>query len=358
MRNATMNQTSQPRIAVVGTGANGAAIGADLVRAGLDVTFIEQWPAHVEAMRADGIHVRMPDADETTRVKAIHLCEVATLREPFDVVLLLVKAYDTRWACELIKPLIKPRGLVVGLQNGMTLNDMADVVGAERTLGAVIEVASTMFRPGEVQRDTTRSKSWFAVGASGPATTGREPEIASILRHSGTVEISTDIRSSKWMKLIANAAELVPSAILDMTVMEAVKVPGMRDLMLEAGREAARTATALGHRMVPILGISEEQVTEPEVFAETLLTVVHDEYSIPGQKTTVLQDWIKGRRSEVHEINGLVVREQQRLGGRAPVNQIIIDIAERIESGGLDRGPANLDLLLEPARQVTVNSAP
>ena len=45
------------KIAVLGTGANGAGIGADLVRAGHDVTYIEQWPAHVEAMRANGITV-------------------------------------------------------------------------------------------------------------------------------------------------------------------------------------------------------------------------------------------------------------------------------------------------------------
>ena len=43
------------RIAVVGTGANGAAFGAAMVRAGLDVTFIEQWPAHVEAKRENGL---------------------------------------------------------------------------------------------------------------------------------------------------------------------------------------------------------------------------------------------------------------------------------------------------------------
>ena len=48
------------RIAVVGTGANGAAIGADLTNAGHDVTFVEQWPAHVEAMRAHGIRVETP----------------------------------------------------------------------------------------------------------------------------------------------------------------------------------------------------------------------------------------------------------------------------------------------------------
>ena len=82
------------KVAVLGTGANGAGIGADLVRAGLDVTFVEQWPAHVEAMRADGIRVVMPEETVVTPVRAIHLCEVATLREKFDLVFVVLKAYD------------------------------------------------------------------------------------------------------------------------------------------------------------------------------------------------------------------------------------------------------------------------
>lgn len=96
--------TTTPRIAVLGTGAQGASIGADLLRAGLDVTYIEQWPAHVEAMRARGIEVRLPDETHVTPVHPLHLCEVATLREPFDIVFIVVKAYDTRWVAELIAP--------------------------------------------------------------------------------------------------------------------------------------------------------------------------------------------------------------------------------------------------------------
>jgi len=85
------------RIAVVGTGANGAAIAADLTQAGLDVTCIEQWPAHVEAMRADGILVETPGETQVTPLRVFHVCEVAELRERFDLVLIVVKAYDTRW---------------------------------------------------------------------------------------------------------------------------------------------------------------------------------------------------------------------------------------------------------------------
>jgi 2-dehydropantoate 2-reductase len=112
--------------------------------------------AHVEAMRKDGIRIEMADETLVTPVRAFHLCEVTTLREAFDVVLIVVKAYDTRWACELIKPLVKPDGLVVGVQNGMTMDDVASIIGPERTLGAVIEVTSNMFEPGVVVRQLRR----------------------------------------------------------------------------------------------------------------------------------------------------------------------------------------------------------
>jgi 2-dehydropantoate 2-reductase len=131
---------STTKIAVVGTGANGAAIAADLVRGGLDVTLIDQWPENVAAIRERGIDVRMPEEQFRVPARVFNLCEVATLRERFDVILLLVKAYDTRWDAQLMEPLLTPHGLMVGVQNGLTLDTIADVVGARRTLGCVIEL--------------------------------------------------------------------------------------------------------------------------------------------------------------------------------------------------------------------------
>src|SRR5690606_28967399 len=140
--------TPRPRIAVLGAGANGASIGVDLTRAGHDVTLIEQWPEHVEAMRAGGARIELPDETLVQEVEVRHLCEVATFTEPFDVVLMLMKAYDSRWAAQLIEPYLADDGLLVGVQNGMTTGVVADVVGGHRTLGCVIEVSSMMFDPG------------------------------------------------------------------------------------------------------------------------------------------------------------------------------------------------------------------
>lgn len=334
------------RIAVVGTGANGAAIGADLTRAGLDVTFVEQWPAHVEAMRSKGVRVEMPGESQTTPVRVFHLCEVAALREEFDVVLVVVKAYDTRWACELIKPLVSPKGLVVGIQNGMTMDAIASIVGPERTLGAVIEIAANMFEPGIVDRQTPPAGTWFGIGAYDDATRGREIEVAELLRHAGKVEISNDIRSSKWMKLVVNAAEFLASSILNLPLAEAVKVPGVRDVMMASGKEAIRTGLALGYQLMPILGKSRVEENDPDQYATALLDAVLTSWTLPNTRVTVLQDWMKGRRAEVDDINGLVVGEQQRIGGRAPINAKLVEIAHRIERGELKADPSNLDLLL------------
>src|SRR5215217_3500790 len=96
------------KIAVLGTGANGSCIAASLIDAGHDVTLIDQWPANVEAMRANGLKITMPETEQDVSVRAYHLCDVCTLNQTFDVVLLAVKAYDTRWACEMIKPYLAP----------------------------------------------------------------------------------------------------------------------------------------------------------------------------------------------------------------------------------------------------------
>jgi len=345
--------SAAPRIAVVGTGANGAGIGADLTRAGYDTTFIEQWPEHVAAMRAGPLRVELPDAVQETDVRAFHLCDVATMREPFDLVLVLVKAYDTRWACELIKPLVKPDGLVVGLQNGMTVDDVAEIMGPERALGAVIEVAAALFEPGVVERHSPPESSWFALGGLTPSATARAAEVAEVLGHAGTVEVVSDIRSAKWTKLVVNAGELVPAAILGMAMHAAAALPGMREAMLRTCLEAARTAVAAGHRLVPIFGLSDLDPSDPEAFVARLFDTVIGEYSLPHTRTTVLQDWMKGRRCEVEEINGLVVREQRRLGGRAPANERVVELAHRIEVGELEPHPDNARLLVDAAATAT-----
>jgi 2-dehydropantoate 2-reductase len=151
------------------------------------------------------------------------------------------------------------------------------------------------------------------------------------------------------MKLIANAAELVPSAILGLPLAAAVALPGVHDYMVECGKEAARAAVADGSRLVPIFGLTEAQVTEPDQYAADLLGEVLARYTLPDTRTTVLQDWMKGRRSEYAELNGLVVDVLARAGQAAPYNAHTVALARRIEAGDLEPSPENAQLLLDVA---------
>jgi len=341
------SKTTSPRIAFLGTGAQGASIAADFALAGLDVTFIDQWPDHVEAIRENGITVNLPTRTINAKVPVLHLCEVAEIKQPFDIVFLVVKAYDTKWACELIKPALAPDGLVVGLQNGMTHEDIAAIVGRERTIGAVIQIASNMWIPGVTNRQNDHDESWFALGALDPKTQARVEGVADLLRNSGTVLVTDDIRSAKWMKLIVNAAELIPSAIINLPLNDAARAPGMLEVMRAAGYEAMQAALADGATVMPIIGMPPVMTNHPERYVDQIFEEVLTTFSRPDTLTTSLQDWRKGRRAEVQEVNGWVVDTLRAHGRESPINQRVVEVAFEIEAGTREARPENAQLLIE-----------
>lgn len=340
------------KIAIVGTGANGASMGADMIRAGLDVTFIEQWPAHVEAMRLNGLTVHLPHETQVTPVKAFHFCQVAELREPFDIVFISVKTYDTRWVTEMIKPLLHETSVVVGLQNGMTIDDVSDVVGPERTLGVVLGIAANMFNPGVVVRQYGPEETWLTIGALDGSRTPMLEAAAEALSFAGHTEISDDIRASKWMKLIANIPEMLPSAILNVPLLTAAATEGMRPVMDAAAREAYNVAIGLGITMVPVLGKTADEIPDSDQYAVDLLEVILKSFSRPDTRVAVLQDWDKGRRAELDAFSGYIVENQEKSGVSTPMNLAILKIAQEIESGAFPPAIENAELLIAAHQEI------
>ena len=90
------------RIGIMGAGSIGSVVGGMLTKAGHDVTFIDQWTAHVDAMKADGLRLSGTCGDHVVPVKALHLYEAQGIQEPFDVAVLAVKGYDTEGATAFI----------------------------------------------------------------------------------------------------------------------------------------------------------------------------------------------------------------------------------------------------------------
>lgn len=335
-----------PKIAVLGTGANGSCIGADLTEAGHDVVLIDQWHLHVETMRACGLRIRLPDREQHVMVRAHHLSDVATFTQPFDIVLLAVKAYDTRWACEMIKPHLAADGLLIGMQNAMTADTIVDVVGPARTIGCVVELSSEMFTPGLVRRNVAPQRTWIGVGNLSPVTEHWLPDLKTLLGHVGRTEIKADILSAKWTKLVVNAMCLAPCAMVGMTVLDAIELPGMRDLVIRIGNEAMLAGQEMGHPLEPIFGLTAADLAGANNPAEILFDKLVGDIGPGRGRNTILQDLLKGRASETAMINGLVVQERVRRGAAAPANAAIAAIVARIEAGTLKPSPENLALAL------------
>lgn len=110
-------------------------------------------------------------------------------------------------------------------------------------------------------------------------------------------------------------------------------------------REAYSLATDLGIPMAPIFGRRAEDVSQDEDYAIGLLDDVLASYSLADTRVAVLQDWDKGRRAELDAFSGYVVEQRRRLGGTAPVNEAVLDLALRIESGEMRPGPDNVQRL-------------
>ena len=336
----------EEKIAIVGTGANGSCVAADLTRAGYNTTLIDQWPEHVTTMRTQGLKIKMPEEDINVEVDANNLCDVCTLNRVFDYIFVMVKAYDTKWSAQLMVPYLSTEGMMVGIQNAMTADEIADIVGKERTIGCVVELSSEIFTPGIVQRNTPPEKTWFGLGALEPSMDDRVNEVQQILQNVGKVSNTQNILSAKWMKLVVNCMCLGPLAMLGLTLSEAMKVPGVREFVLKAGSEALAVGQQRGYSIEPIFGLNSDDIKDTNHLLETLFDKLAADIG-PSARDCVLQDHLKGRYSEVDMINGLVAEESILSSNPAPANTAIAKVTKKIQDGDLQPDPSNLKLALD-----------
>jgi len=342
---AAMNR----KIAVMGAGAIGSSLGADLIRAGHDITIVDQWPAQVEALKSQGLCIRLPDQELKVPVRALHVCELASANLEFDIVLLAVKSNDHRWMAELIKPHLKGDGVLVGIQNGMNDDSLASIIGRDRVVGCVVELSAEIFTPGLVKRNTTHQTTWFAVGELDGFYTPRVKEIAALLGQVGRCDVTNNIYGAKWTKLIANTMTMGPFGLLGLGNSEAANLPGMFDVSVRLGRESLAVGAALGYRVEPIFGLRADEFAGSS--DENLVTAMKTLLGhVSRGRTAPIHDHIKGRRSEMEFIPGVVARKGRELGIPTPCNDAVVEIDRRINRGEIRMDPSNFDLLQQQIR--------
>jgi 2-dehydropantoate 2-reductase len=286
------------RIAIVGGGAIGSSLAVDMHLAGYHVELVDQWPAHVEAIRAGQLRVMAPDGDRQAPVDALHVSDLAARMPVYDLVFLACKGYDTRWMATLVAPYLADDGVVVVAQNGMTNDLVADVVGRARTVGAVVELSAALFTPGLVERDTARAGTWFALGELDGRLTPRLEAARDVLATTAKVDTTGNIEGAKWSKLVVNSATMGSFGILGLQNGPAARLPGMLEISMRLGRETVAVGDAAGIRMEPILGLTAEAFAADvdEVLATLIRTLLEDIGE--DSRTAPVHDHGKGRRSE------------------------------------------------------------
>ena len=344
------------RIAFVGAGGLGGYVGGSFAQLGHDVTLIDPWPEHIEAIRERGLELDGVTPEEKFIVrsaKTLHLTEVQSL-QPVDVAFVAMKSYDTTWATALIHPHLAAEGCVVSLQNCLNEETIAAIAGWGRTVGVVASLISVdLYEPGRVRRTVARGGAQhtvFRVGEPHGRITPRIEELVSWFAGIDSAKATTNLWGERWSKLVQNAMSNGVSAATGLTSGDCAGNETLRRFQIRLAAEGVRVGRSLGYQMEKIRGLDAGRfVQAQEGDAAALAEVEAALLPKPGanprasiQRPSMAQDILKGRRTEIEAMNGFIARKGAELGLPAPSHAKLTEIVTRIERGELKPSPALL----------------
>ena len=294
------------KIAIMGAGAVGSYYGGLLARAGHEVTLIGR-AGHVAAVLRDGLRLQTLSFDEWVPMRAsVDPAAVAAA----DWVLCCVKSNDTEAAAAGLLPPLPRQALVLGLQDG---SDNAERLQAllprQRVQPVLVYAAVELAGPGHLRH---HGRGELVIGA-GPDSEA----IATTFADAGVpVQVLADLRAAQWSKLVVNCAYNALSAISRLPYGRMIQGPGIEATMREAVAECLAVAHAEGIHLPADLWLQVRALAD----------------AMPTQQSSTAQDLARGRRSEIDQLNGHVVRRGAALGVPTPVNRTLHALVRLLEA--------------------------
>jgi len=302
------------RIAAVGTGALGSLYAGYLARSGEEVYAVDIKEDIVSAIRSSGIRIVEPEGKEVSiPVKK------ATLKPEevgkVDLVIFLPKSRQTREAAQSARCLFGPETVGLTVQNGLGNPEAIEaVVGEGRILAGVTLNASTYLGPGRMLY-AGRGETVIGEMRGGPSP--RAEKIAAAFNKAGlSTHVSSEVWNDVWGKLLVNAGVNPLTAITRLANGVLVDQAAAREIMRGLVEEGKRVAQAKGIRL---------PYTDAVKKVEDACIATKPNYS------SMLQDVLAQRETEVDFINGAIVREGERLGIDTPINRTITNLVRAIE---------------------------
>ena len=302
------------QVCVLGAGSLGSVIGGALAGAGHGVTLVTRNAAHVAAIDEHGLV--LVDADGRTTVEVEAVTSTAGLRPP-DLLVVLVKSFDTRAAMESAAHLIGVDTLILTLQNGVGCEEiLAEVAGADRLIAGRTFVGGSMIESGVVEYGIAGRTT--VLGELDGGVSDRLRSVADMFAAAGMrVELSTDIVAMMWEKLFVNVATGAWSALTGLPYGELSVHADVERMAIATVREAIDVALALGIAVT---------TTDPSVPWRRAWE------GLPyGFKASMLQSIEKGSRTEVDVMHGAVTAGGRRAGVPTPVNDTLVAAVHGLE---------------------------
>lgn len=296
------------KITVVGAGSIGSLLGALLSKTHT-VTLIGR-PAHAATIRANGLRV---DGQATFTAKVDARDKVDGLPPP-DLVLLTVKAYDTKAALSAMAPLIGLKTIFVTAQNGLgnweaarTSYPKNPILAASVTYGAFLK------QPGSVQWNGTGEIviGGHATDAAHVTTAVKAFEAAGL-----RVKPSDNVQGTLWLKAIINTSINPLTAIHRVPNGQLLEDPALLGLMRAACREAH--AVALAEKV-------ELSTKDPWSVVENVARTT------ATNRSSMLQSLERDQRTEIDAITGEILVAARRHNVPCPTNSMLFESVKKLE---------------------------
>jgi len=300
------------KIAVIGPGALGCLL-AGFLKANTkeEVWLIDKSPERAKRIREDGIRIEGMSSVSC----AINISANPKEVGPCDLAVICVKSYSTDDACKDIKGLVSDKTFILTLQNGIgNVQILNDHFGPERVIAGVTNHGATLMGPGHVrhagQGDTV-------IGMYSGRTIGPVRDAANLLTKCGfETKVSKDIDSVVWSKLIINIGINALSAVTRLKNGMLIKHEGSRQILRNSVQEAMKVIKRKRIKLV-----YDDPIQKVESVCKATARNV----------SSMLQDVLNSKRTEIDYINGAIMRHGKALGIATPVNEVLINLVKTIE---------------------------
>lgn len=317
-----------PEILVIGAGAVGGIVAALLKSKGFNVSLIARTKAQANTISSDGIEITGTRGTIKVQLSAVH--EITRIKKRPDIVLLATKATDMPSAARALLPLILEDTMIVSLQNGIVEEELSEIVGIDRTVGCVVGWGATMHSERKMEMT---SNGEFVIGYLNKKPDKNLGELARILSNILPVTTTDSILTYLYSKLIVNSCITTVGAICGLPLGKMLNQKLYRILFISVIDEAIAVANAMAWKIPNYAGkLNYYKLLEwGKIRQHMFLRLFGFKYR--RLKSSSLQSLERGRKTEIHYLNGFISQKGKEHGIATPVNDKLIKLVEEIESG-------------------------